>query len=80
LLEVNDRSLVTEIVAAVLSGEGIDGVGAELSSPRGFRHGFLNGLADPDLIHAHGGVYEKRGHAGVLANGALVIQGHVDVA
>ena len=37
------------------------------------------GLADLDLVHAHRRVHDERRHAGVLADGAFVVGGHVDV-
>ena len=33
-----------------------------------------------DLIHAHRSVHDEGGHAGVLADGAFVLGGHVDIA
>ena len=40
LLEMNDRRLFAQIVAAVFSGERIDGIGPQFAEARGFRDGF----------------------------------------
>ncbi len=79
LLEVHDWSFFAQIVAAVFSGERIDGVGPQFSEARGFRDGIENRLLNANLVHADGGVNIERRHAGVLANGAGIVDGHVDV-
>ena len=79
LLEMNDRRFFAQIVAAVFSGQRIDGVGPQFAEPRGFRDGLLNRLLDANLVHADGRVDDERRHAGVLANGAGIVDGHVDV-
>ena len=46
LLEMNDRRFRAQIVAAVLAGERIDGVGPQFAAARGLRDGLLNRLLD----------------------------------
>ena len=70
LIEMKDRRLFAQVVAAVFSGQRIDGVGPQFSEARGFRDCLLNCLLDANLVHADGRVNDERGHAGILANGA----------
>src|SRR5687768_569520 len=53
LLEVDDRSLDAEIVAAVPSGNGIDRVGSKLATAGRFGHSVDDGALDGELISAH---------------------------
>ena len=68
-----------EIVAAVLPGQGIHGVGPQLAKPCGFRDGCTNHLLHLELIGAHRSLDFERRHARILANRTLVIAGHVDI-
>ena len=79
LLEVDHRSFGAQIVAAVLAGERIHRIRAQLAALGRLRHRFANRLLDRDLIHAHRRVHIERRHAGVLADRAVVLGGHVDV-
>ena len=79
LLEMEDRRAGPEIIPAVLAGDGVHGVGAQLAAPGGFRNGFERLLADGDLVHADRSFDLESGHARVLADGAFVFMGHVDV-
>ena len=79
LLEVHHRRLFAQIVAAVLAGERIHRIRPQLAQPRSFGHRLADGFPDADLVHAHRRVHDERGHAGVLADGAFVIAGHIDI-
>jgi hypothetical protein len=79
LVEMNDRSFGAEVVAAVLSGERIDGVGPQLPAPGGLGDSVANGLSDGNLANAHGCVYDESGHARVLTDGALILLRHIDI-
>src|ERR1019366_2913989 len=79
LLEVNDRRLFAQVVAAVLAAEGIHRIGAQLACPRGLRNGAVDRLLNSDLVHAHRRVHHERRHPGVLANRSLILHRHIDV-
>ena len=79
LLEVNDGRFDAEVVAAVFAGERIDGVGPQFPAARGFRHGFLNRALEHNLVDADRRVDHEGGHAGVLADGTLVLGRHIDI-
>src|SRR5262249_29253222 len=51
--EVDDRRARSEIVAAVLPGDGVDGVGPQLAAARGFGHRLADLLAHDDLVRAN---------------------------
>ena len=74
LLEVDDGGLGAEIVAAVFAGERVDRIGAQLAAPRGFGDGFLDRVLERDLVDADRRVHDEGGHAGVLADGTLVLR------
>ena len=80
LLEVHGRKgLVAQVVPAVLSGERIHRVGAQVGQAGGFRHG------RPDLLAQLAGAPALRvpdiedGCTGILADGGPVLAGHGDV-
>jgi len=79
LFPVDDGGFDAEVVARVGAGEGVDGVGAELAAAGGFGDGGFDGLFDGDLADADRGMHDEGGHAGVLADRAFVLGGHVDV-
>jgi hypothetical protein len=79
LFEMNYGSFGAQIVSAVLAGEGVNRVWAQFPEARGLGHGFADPLLDLNLVHADRRVNHKGGHAGVLANGAFFLEGHVHV-
>src|SRR5258708_18713370 len=79
LLEVNHGCFRAQVVAAVLAGQRIDGIRAQLAALGGFGHRFPDGLLHLDLIHPHRSVDHKGGHAGVLADGPLILLRHIDI-
>jgi hypothetical protein len=79
LLEMDDRGFLAQVVAAVLAGERIHGIGTQLAEPRGFRDGFQDRFLDADLVHAHGGVNDERGHPVSWQIGPESSAGHIHV-
>src|SRR5215216_1916743 len=54
LLEVDDRCSRTDVVARVLAGDRVDGIGPQLPAPRRFGDGVADLLLHHDLVRAHG--------------------------
>jgi hypothetical protein len=79
LIEVDDRRARPEVVTGVLARDRVDRVGPQLAAARRFGDRFANLLAHPDLIGAERHVDLERRHAGVLADGALVVDREIDV-
>ena len=73
LIEVDDRRAGAEVVAGVLAGDRIDRVRPQLAAPRRFGDRFADLLPHPDLIGADRHVHLEGRHAGVLADGAFVV-------
>ena len=79
LMEVNDRRAGAEVVTAILSGQRIDRVGAELSGLGRAGDGVFDLLFERDLVEADRRGDEECRHAGVLTDRPLTVARHVDV-
>ena len=79
LLEVDDRRSGAEVVAGVLAGDGVHRVRPELAATGRLGDGVADLLGHPRLVGAGRRLDLEGRHAGVLADGAFALGGHVDV-
>src|SRR5690606_19705458 len=72
LLEVQDRRAGPEVVAGVLTRQGVDRVGPELAAPGCLGNRLPDLFLHPDLVRADRRLDLEGRHAGVLADRAAV--------
>src|SRR5947207_15981112 len=73
LIEVDDWRARTEVVAGVLSGDRVHGIGPQLAAAGVLGDGLANPPGHPDLVCYDPRADSKRRHAGVLADCPLRI-------
>ena len=79
LIEVDDGRARPEVVAGVLAGDRVDGVGPQLAAPRRLGDRLADLLPQPDLVGADRHLDLERRHARVLADRPFAACGLVDV-
>ena len=76
---MDDRRAGPEVVAGVVAGQRVHGIGSQLAAFRGLRNRLTNLFLQDDLIDADRRLDLEGRHAGVLTDRAFAVSRQIDV-